>query len=139
MDEALVIKASKLYGIAKEECHVISGLQNLVYPYTKNNKNYVLRFSHNSHRSDTLILTELDWINYLADNGLSVCKSIQSIRQVDCEMVETNKDRYYVVAFEMAKGQKININNESEWNEEFFSRWGSMVGRSKTVRMVLKL
>lgn len=39
-------------------------------------------------------------------------------------MVENNKDRYYVVAFEMAKGQKIKINNESEWNEEFFSRWG---------------
>lgn len=129
MDEALVIKALKLYGIAKEECHFIGGFQNLVYSYTKNNKNYVLRFSHDSHCSDTLILAELDWINYLADNGLSVCKSIQSIRQVDCEMVETNKDRYYVVAFEMAKGHKININNESEWNEEFFSRWGSMVGR----------
>ncbi|MNW41234.1 Stress response kinase A [compost metagenome] len=25
--------------------------------------------------------------------------------------------------------QKVNINNENEWNAEFFSRWGSMVGR----------
>lgn len=129
MDEALVIKASKLYGIAEGECNFIGGFQNLVYSYTKDNKNYVLRFSHGSHRSNALINAELDWINYLADNGLSVCRSIQSIRQLDCEMVETNKDRYYVVAFEMAKGQKININNENEWNEECFSRWGRMVGR----------
>ncbi|WP_127531028.1 phosphotransferase enzyme family protein [Paenibacillus kobensis] len=129
MDKTLIIEASKLYGIAKEECNFIGGFQNLVYSYAKDNKNYVLRFSHDSHRSDTLILAELDWINHLADNGLSVCKSIQSIRQVDCEMVETNNDRYYVVAFEMAKGKKININHESEWNEEFFGRWGSTVGR----------
>ncbi|MEC0091972.1 phosphotransferase enzyme family protein [Paenibacillus macquariensis] len=129
MDEDLVIKASKLYGINKEDCNFIGGFQNSVYSYAKDNKNYVLRFTHDSHRSDTLIRAELDWVNYLADNGLSVSKSIQSIRQVDCEMVETDKDRYYVVAFEMAKGQKININNESEWNEEFFRHWGSMVGR----------
>lgn len=38
MDETLVIKASKLYGIAKEECNFIGGFQNLVYSYTKNTK-----------------------------------------------------------------------------------------------------
>jgi hypothetical protein len=31
MDEALVIKASKLYGIAKEECKFIGGFQNPLF------------------------------------------------------------------------------------------------------------
>jgi len=62
MDENLVVKASKLYGIAKEECNFIGGFQNSVYSYAKDNKNYVLRFTHDSHRSDTLIRAELDWV-----------------------------------------------------------------------------
>ena len=50
----------------------------------------ILKLTHSSHRQVPLILGEIDFTNYLADNGVNVSRAIPSL---DGNLVETLEGR----------------------------------------------
>ncbi len=64
-------EAARKFNIDMSTLNLIGGFQNYVYEYKKQEKSYILRFTHSSHRSDNLIKGELDWVLYLINNGVS--------------------------------------------------------------------
>lgn len=79
----------------------------------------IIRVSEKSRRPLDQLMAEKEWLEYLACKGIRVARVIHDI----IEMVEDGVG-YYAVIFEHTEGRPVNVPDLSEWNEEFFERWG---------------
>ena len=105
--ESILHKALSRYGFEEKNFVDLNGFQSFVYECIKDGRNYVLRITHSSHRSVNLVKSELHWIHYLAENGVSVCKPILSAKNRFIEIIELETSYFVVVAFERSKGKYI--------------------------------
>jgi len=99
------------------------------YEYISDNREYILRIIERKEGWNTLIQAELDWINYLWDNGVNVCRPINSIRQNQIEIIKSNNSMFFISSFEKAKGKFVDFNSQREWNGELFQNWGAVMGK----------
>jgi Ser/Thr protein kinase RdoA (MazF antagonist) len=90
---------------------------------------FVLRLTHPRYVDVKLIAGEVDWVNYLADNGLSVPRAVPSDQGNLVEIVEDENCSYAVVCFEKAEGRQIDFDDPDEWSAGLFERYGETVGR----------
>ena len=78
-----------------------------VYDCTRDGKPYILKITHTIHRRPHNILGELEFINFLADGGVTVPRAIPSIngRLVETIPPEDGQDGdFIIVAYEKAPG-----------------------------------
>lgn len=123
-------EAAKYFGVTKVQLELLTGgSENFVYGYERNDKDFILRITHSSHRNVDLIKGELDWINYLVNNGASVSRPIFSNNKELVEVIEINDSYYSVVSFEKAKGIRAEKLETTEWNANLFQRWGQAMGK----------
>ncbi|QSF43013.1 phosphotransferase enzyme family protein [Paenibacillus tianjinensis] len=99
--------AANRYGINREELSYLGGFQNFVYEYQQNDRSYILRVTPDKHRSANQVKAELDWIMYLARNGISASLPILSVNHAWAEVIETPEMSFIAVSFEKAQGHKI--------------------------------
>jgi Ser/Thr protein kinase RdoA (MazF antagonist) len=59
------------FGVNHGDCTESHGFESFIFRVTRDERHYVLKISHGSRRSRDMILGEVDFINYLGDNGLS--------------------------------------------------------------------
>ncbi len=128
-NEGIINEAAVRYGIEKEKLKFINDFENYIYEYEKNDKHYILRITHSSHRSENLVNGELDWIFYLYKNNVNVCKPVLSINNRLVERIDAKNSYFLVTAFDKAKGEHVDRNNEFLWNPCIFEKWGQTVGR----------
>lgn len=64
------------FGLSLEELSFIGGFQNFVYSYNREGCKYILRFTPSTLRAQKGLEAELEWIRYLAENGMSVSEPI---------------------------------------------------------------
>jgi len=108
------------------------GAANLVYCH-KGKANQYLRISYRNDRSEAMICSELDFVNYLAENGLSCARPLLSSQGRFCEILEfegiTLKGALFTEAagkflyqmqFRMPQGLTLN---------KFWFRCGELLGR----------
>jgi amicoumacin kinase len=76
-----------------------------------------------------LVKGEIDWINYLGDNGINVCRAIPSAKGNYVEAIKVLNSCYLVSSFEKSKGYHIDLSNSSEWNDILFQKWGRTLGK----------
>jgi Ser/Thr protein kinase RdoA (MazF antagonist) len=107
MNDHLLADAARSFGLSLSDLTYIGGFQNFIYEYEKNNRLYILRITHSSHRKLDSVRGELEWVNYLHDNGVSVCKSVFSNRDNQIEVVKLEDSYLIVTSFEKAIGKKI--------------------------------
>ncbi|MFW9992050.1 MAG: phosphotransferase enzyme family protein [Candidatus Odinarchaeota archaeon] len=119
------------YGIKPENLSFIGGLENFVYAFQKNNRDYILRIGYDSHMSFDLVQAEIDWILYLTKGNVPVVRPIPSSKGAFVEKIDIEGTDTYLnaVAFEKAKGQHLDHHDPRKWNEEFIKQWGKIVGR----------
>ena len=118
--------ALKFYDFEKTSNRNLNGFQSFVYECKKNGRSYFLRITHSSHRSVDLIQSELHWIDYLAENGLSVCKPILSAKDQYIEIIQLENSYFVVVAFEKAEGKYISA---SHWDPAQIQKLGQITGK----------
>ncbi|GAB2565161.1 phosphotransferase enzyme family protein [Gracilibacillus alcaliphilus] len=123
----VIAEAASRYGVQFEELHLLGKHQNLVYGYLREGREYILRITHASHRSQNLIQGELDWINYLSKNDLHVSTPIYSDKGnlIETYVSDTN-DCFFMVAFEKALGAPL---QDTISQEEDFKYLGIVTGR----------
>ncbi|MDA3887046.1 MAG: hypothetical protein PF638_15780 [Candidatus Delongbacteria bacterium] len=63
-DEVLS-QAAGFFNTSLSDLNLIGGFENYVYDYTIDNKEFVLRLTHTSHRSKDQLCGELEWIEFL--------------------------------------------------------------------------
>lgn len=120
-------RGARLFDTAADALTYLGAWQNFIYQYQKNGNSYILRFTPSSHRSNDLVQGELDWISYLADNGISVSQPIRSIQGNYTECIEGENCYFTVTAFVKARGRKIGY-PECLNDNSLYLRLGQMTG-----------
>lgn len=119
--------AARKYGVSRNDLKFIACWQNSVYEYNKTGRQYILRITHESHRSKELLKQELCWITYLADNKIRVCTPIPSLNSEIVEDIEIDRNKFFVTVFNKARGSKIGV--LEMWPPNIVEKCGEITGQ----------
>ena len=123
-------EAMRRYGIARDQIHSLDAFESFIYEFKRGPQAYILRIAHSSRRSESLVLGEVDWINYLAEHGVSVAKAILSESGKFVELIEDQQGgTFLVTAFVKAQGEAP----WDLWTPELYESYGEMIGQIHTL------
>lgn len=128
-DEVLQ-KAAEFFNTDKEKLNIIGGFENYVYDYKLNDKEYVLRMTHSSHRSKDQLFGELEWLEFLYENGADVYKPVHSVNDSLVEEIKVKDSSFFIVSFEKAHGKQI---WGKDYDDEYLYKWGKAIGHMHKV------
>lgn len=128
--EDVLKEAANRYNIPFSDIKPIGGFESFVYEFRQNDKDYIMRVSHSSHRSLNMIKGELDWVNFLYDNDVSVARAVKSKNNGYAEKIDAKDSYFVVVVFEKAKGRHVSKN---DFSEVLFKQWGQEIGKMHSV------
>lgn len=124
--DAVAQEAAARYGITYEQLKKLGGFESFVYEYQRDGQSYILKITHTIRRSENYIMGELDWLNFLADRGVSVARAIRSDNGRLVERIEAEGGAaWLVMAYQKAPGHPVTAD---DWNGELFANWGRVVG-----------
>lgn len=117
--------ADKL-GISIENIREIGGFQNFVYEFQIEGHDYILRITHSSHRTESLITGELSFVTHLAESGVSAARPCCFQNGSLTETVRIGEYYFTGAVFSKAKGQAPYL-PESE--PAVWETFGELTGR----------
>ncbi len=116
------------YGVKPDQIQLLDSFESFIFEFEKNGKPLILRLSHSIRRSKNMILGEVDWINYLAGNGLGVAQALPSPGDELVELIEDGHGgQFLATTFEKAPGGSAW--QMGQWNERLFENYGRFIGR----------
>ncbi len=130
--ESILVEAARRYGIGRNDLDKQGSFESYVFEFEREGKQYILKLTHSLHRTPELVEGEVDWVLYLADHGVSVCRPIPSsaghmIEVIDGSSVVPLGDDYFIAyAFEKVPGRGT---KREDWNDEIIAVWGRTLGR----------
>lgn len=112
----------------EKEHKKLGDFENYVFEVYRDSQPYILRLTHSTHRSKEQIASELDWMNYLHNQGISVPKAYASINErfVEEKVVEDGSS-FYACLFSKAEGDPIKVGSD-RFKEDLFFAWGKVIG-----------
>jgi Ser/Thr protein kinase RdoA (MazF antagonist) len=109
------------------------GCANLVYACSQQNHPVILRVSFRQDRTYNQIKAELNFINYLSENGVRAARPIYSC---DAKLIEEyliDESPVYLVCFDKGRGMRVPDNGyryrADAPIEEYFQNWGKVLGQ----------
>ena len=121
LDEAL-----SRYGIEPASVRELAGFESFVYECTHGGQDRILRISHSLHRNAEAIAGELDWIGYLAANGVRACPAVASRSDNLLEVLGDGSEYFTAAVFDKALGGPA---DGQVWQSSLFEEMGLMMGR----------
>lgn len=129
-NDIILQEAMRRYGITNDQIHPLDAFESFIYEFERDSHAYILRISHSFRRSESLVLGEVDWINYLAEGGVSVAKAIPSESGKLVEVIEDQwGGAFLVTAFLKARGQAP----WDLWTPKLYKSYGEMIGQIHTL------
>ncbi|MBN3490123.1 phosphotransferase [Acholeplasma equirhinis] len=127
LTENILMRISSRYKVERKALTFIGGFENYIYGFEKDNKSYVVRVSHSSHRDLEDIKSELDFVFYLATNGAKVSMPVLTIDQNLVEKIDASDGSYFIIsAFTKAEGKAPKI---EDFSTDFFINYGKVIGQ----------
>ncbi|QDP39677.1 phosphotransferase enzyme family protein [Radiobacillus deserti] len=106
----------------------LGDFENYVFEVYQDETPYILRLTHSSHRHEEELHSEVDWLNFLFNNGLRVPKAHLSI---DGNLVESliasDGSSFHASLFSKAEGKQVRF-SDPEFSKKLFFKWGQMIG-----------
>ncbi len=129
-NDSILQEAMRRYGIAEDQIHALDAFESFIYEFERGSSGYILRISHSFRRSESLVLGEVDWINYLTEGGVSAAKAIPSENGKLMEAIDDSQGgTFFVTAFVKALGQAP----WDLWSPRLYETYGEMIGRIHTL------
>ena len=129
-NDTILQEAMRRYGITNDQIHPLDAFESFIYEFERDSHAYILRISHSFRHSESLVLGEVDWINYLAEGGVSVAKAIPSESGKLVEVIEDQwGGAFLVTAFVKARGQAP----WDLWTPKLYKSYGEMIGQIHTL------
>ncbi|MEC5425840.1 phosphotransferase [Virgibacillus sp. C22-A2] len=139
IDDILLSKGARKFGANVSDLKLIGGFSNNVFECRGDSGNYILKYYLSTNYEKGSIESELDWILYLFKSGVNVTVPFPSLSGSLLEVVQlNNKEECWIVAFEKARGNFINVSNKGEWNSDTFYRWGKTLGEIHSLSKLYK-
>ena len=126
--ENLAAFAAESYGFDKGTLGFISASTNAVFYFKKDEKSYILRLSQHPAEQAVQTRAELDWLYYLAGNGINVSLPLRAKNGEFVLLTEADGRPVILSAYEMLPGQFWDKNDPARWNEKVFYDWGRLTG-----------
>ena len=98
-NDSILTEAISRYGVSHEAVKLLDGFESFIYEFSKADQEYILRISHSLRRSADMINGEIEWVNYLADNQVSVARAIPSKSGKLVEVIYLDDSHFSAVAF----------------------------------------
>ncbi|MBS1764896.1 MAG: phosphotransferase [Bacteroidetes bacterium] len=114
------------FGISANDLKLLRSNIDVIYTYSKDRKKYILRVTHSSVQTVEKLLSEVDWLHYLQQNGANVSAPIESANGNLIEVINTGDTYFTAAAYTEAPGNKIDMYN---WNEPVFQEIGRVTGQ----------
>ncbi|MCZ8522443.1 MULTISPECIES: phosphotransferase enzyme family protein [Paenibacillus] len=121
--------AAEHLGVGSGTLREVGGFENKIYGFSRDSREYILRVSHSSHRSREQIVSELDWVCYLADHGVNVSRPVPLRSGAFCESVEAEDEGCCVLTLmTRAPGAHAGAGSAA-WGTGLFESWGAITGQ----------
>ena len=122
VSNSLLAFAATNYGFEESTLRFESDSTNQIYFFKKDSKDYVLRFSSRPAEKIKETIAEMEWLDYLAQNGIGVGLPLKS--QSDELVISTQEEgkNYIISAFSVVTGKG------GQWNDQVFYNWGKLMG-----------
>lgn len=128
MTQAILDDFLERFGLERE-MKKLGDFENYVFETYRNGHPYIMRVTHSSHRSKDEVLSELDWMRHLNNEGLSVPEIFPSENGLLVEeILAEDRSAFYGCLFAKAPGAAVSVRSE-KFNEELFNKWGETTGR----------
>jgi Ser/Thr protein kinase RdoA (MazF antagonist) len=125
-NEEILMEAMQRYGIKKDDIKILDSFESFIYEFEKKTGEYILRIGHSIRRNVDLIHGKVDWINFLADQGVGVSKAITSNNGNLVEAVDDLQGgQFLATAFVKAKG----ASHWGKWTPALFESYGELLGK----------
>lgn len=125
-DEILSL-ASRKYAMEEGSLKKIGGFENFVFGFTQEGKDYILRITHSSHRNKDMLASELDFVEFLYQNGADVCMPVYSLNNQLVEIIPVDEDNYFLTtAFSKAPGKHL---SPEDGCDALYEEWGRSIGK----------
>ncbi len=125
--EGILRESSERYGVRSDQLEKLGGFESYIFKYSLNNAGYILRIAHSLRRSEKLIKAEVDWIRFLASNGVSVADGVLSVNGNLVESVDDGHGGHFLAtAFREVKGKPPGVFG---WTDELFTDYGALMGQ----------
>ncbi|MGG0845272.1 phosphotransferase enzyme family protein [Peribacillus simplex] len=125
----LVGKAGHFFQVSSGSPVKLGDAENYVFEVYRNGTPYILRMTHQSHRTKGQVLAELKWIEHLQNNGSEIPKVIPSTGNNLVEIVNgLDGTDFYCCLFEKAPGVRMKVTDEN-FDEHLFFEWGRTIGQ----------
>lgn len=106
----------------------LGDFENFVYEVFKKDNPYILRLTHNSHRSGEEIASEIDWMRHLHSFGISVPEVYLSKNGLFVEAFPAGDGSvFFGCLFSKAKGEPVKASSE-KFDDQLFKAWGETIG-----------
>lgn len=124
--DAILHQAMARYGIGPDNIKALDAFESFIYEFQRGPDPYILRIGHSLRKSENLVRGEVDWINYLAEGGVSVARAVHSERGNLIEAVDDGQGgQFLVTAF-------VKVNGEKPWNlwtPTLYETYGQLLGK----------
>ena len=104
----------------------LKGAQNVVYATMMGDRDVIVRIADSTRRSSDQILAELEWIEHLHNNGVSVCRALPSAQGELFATLQNEGGEQYAVVFEKAPGGPLK--GLSDVTPSLARTWGETMG-----------
>lgn len=119
--------ASNLYDFQVNRLESLSGgFENKMYGFRTSSRKIVIRITPPDHKSIKEVEAEVDWLNYLNENGAPVVKVLESNNKKLVEVIETDQGEIPVVCFRWADGRVV---RQEDFSKSLFHNWGRAIGK----------
>ena len=98
-------EAERRFGLKRSDSTPLQGSHSYVYEYPGGEQSVILKITHSSHRRERQILGELDFTNYLADNGVRVSRAVMSLGGSSVEIMEAESGYFLATAYRESVGR----------------------------------
>jgi Ser/Thr protein kinase RdoA (MazF antagonist) len=114
----ILAKGLSCYGTDPSQAKELGAYENIVWEAN----GVIYRFTHHTHRSMEWIEAELEFMDYLFQNGT---RCVQPVRDSGGQFV-TDLGEFYITAFAKAQGSRPTREN---WVPAMWKNWGRQIGR----------
>jgi Ser/Thr protein kinase RdoA (MazF antagonist) len=99
-----------------------------IFTFNKSGKEYIIDFypAYLPQRRQTR--AELNFINYLAENSISVARPLKTVNGELFIAPQKIGEDFNIIVFEMASGEFWDKNDPKKWNDKIFFNWGKLMG-----------
>jgi amicoumacin kinase len=125
----LLNQASVFFNADLQQMRCLKKSANIMYECQINGEPFILRLIERPPEFAQLVKGEVNWIDYLANNGIRVSRAIPSLHGDYVATIKDESSCFIASCFIMSKGYNVSPDNAHEWNDLLFEKWGRIQGK----------